>query len=47
MLKDSGTPKEPAKRRAERRWKNHGIATRFKAKKAEANGRAAKSQKSH
>ena len=36
MLKDPNEPKEPAKKRAERRWKNHDVAARFKAKKAEA-----------
>ncbi len=32
MLKDK--PKEPAAKRAERRWKNHDVSTRFKAEKA-------------
>ena len=34
MLKDIDKPKECATRRAERKWKNHDIATRFRAKKA-------------
>jgi hypothetical protein len=36
MLKHFDGPKEPAYKRAQRRWKNHRIATEFKAKKAEA-----------
>lgn len=35
MLKD--TPKEPAAKKAARRWRNHDVSTRFKAEKAAAN----------
>jgi hypothetical protein len=36
MVKHLDGPKETAAKRAERRWRNHDIATKFKAKKAEA-----------
>jgi hypothetical protein len=36
MLKDPDKPREPASKRAERRWKNHDVATNFKANRAEA-----------
>jgi hypothetical protein len=34
MLKDVEKPKESAAKRAERKWKNHDVATKFKAEKA-------------
>jgi hypothetical protein len=33
MIKNIDKPKESATRRAERKWKNHDVATRFKAEK--------------
>ena len=36
MVKYLDQPKETAAKRAERRWRNHDVATKFKAAKAEA-----------
>jgi hypothetical protein len=42
MLKDLNEPREPAKKRAERRWRNHDVATKYKAKKVEAKAASSK-----
>jgi hypothetical protein len=34
MLKDDLPPREPARRKAERRWRNHDVEKRFKEEKA-------------
>jgi hypothetical protein len=34
MLKDNLPPREPARRKAERRWRNHDVEKRFKEEKA-------------
>ena len=34
MLKNDGPPKEPARRKAERRWRNHAVEKAFKEEKA-------------
>jgi hypothetical protein len=36
MLKDDGPPKEPARRKAERKWRNHEVERRFKEEKVKA-----------
>jgi hypothetical protein len=42
MVKYLDQPKEPTAKRAERRWRNHDVATKFKAAKAEAKAAPAK-----
>jgi hypothetical protein len=42
MLKDDGPPKEPARRKAERKWGNHDVEKRFKEGKTKAPAKESK-----